>query len=101
MFSGVQTNFSSCVALEDKFGLVYTLLNRSFTIVSDFSNLKLKHLRKHFTKMLIPQNLLTNVLQNLLITYLLKNLLLPPFQNWNLENCYHIYGIFPVSPKRD
>ena len=36
-FSGVYTNFSSFVVLGDKFGLVYTLLHRSFTIVSDFS----------------------------------------------------------------
>ena len=36
-FSGVYTNFISFVALEHKFGLVYTLLHRSFTIVSDFS----------------------------------------------------------------
>ena len=47
--------------------------------------LKLKHSRKHFTKMLIQQTLLTNVYLNLLTTYLFKNLLLPPFQNWNLE----------------
>ena len=49
--------------------------------------LKLKHLRKHFTKMLIPLNLLTNVQQSLLIIYLFKNLFLQPFQNWNLEQC--------------
>ena len=36
-FNGVYTNFSSFVALEHKFGLVYTLLHRSVTIVSDFS----------------------------------------------------------------
>ena len=36
-FSGVYTNFSSFVALKHKFGLVYTLLHRSFTIVFDFS----------------------------------------------------------------
>ena len=36
-FSGVYTNFSSFVVLGEKFGLVYTLLHRSFTIVSDFS----------------------------------------------------------------
>ena len=35
-FSCIYTNFSSFVALEHKFGLVYTLLHRSFTIVSDF-----------------------------------------------------------------
>ena len=38
-FSGVYTNFSSFVALKRKFGLVYTLLHRSFTIVSDFFNI--------------------------------------------------------------
>ena len=61
--SCVYTNFSSFVALKHKFGLVHTLLHRSFTTVSDFSkfHLKLKHLRKHFIKMLIQQNLLTNV----------------------------------------
>ena len=37
MFSEVYTNFGSFAALEHKFGLVYTLLNRSFTIVSDLS----------------------------------------------------------------
>ena len=36
-FSGVYTNFSSFVVLKHKFGLVHTLLHRSFTIVSDFS----------------------------------------------------------------
>ena len=37
IFSGVYTNFNGFVALEYKFGLVYTLLHRSFIIVSDFS----------------------------------------------------------------
>ena len=65
-FSGVYTNFSSFVALEHKFGfyievthfyievLLMCLIFRNFI-------LKLKHLRKHFTKMLISLNLLTNV----------------------------------------
>ena len=55
-YSGVYTNFSSFVAIKHKFGLVYALLHRSFTIVSDFSkfHFTLKHLRKHFTEMLIP-----------------------------------------------
>ena len=63
IFVEKKINFSSFVALEHKFGLVYTLLHRSFTIVSDFFKfiLKLKHLRKYFPKMLIPQNLLLNV----------------------------------------
>ena len=36
-FSGVYTNFSSFVALKHKFGLLHTLLHRSFTIAPDFS----------------------------------------------------------------
>ena len=36
-FSGVYTDFSGFVAFEHKLGLVYTLLHRSFTSVSDFS----------------------------------------------------------------
>ena len=82
-FSGVYTNFNSFVALKHKFGLVDTLLHRSFTIVSDFSSFHFEV--ETLKKMLIPQNVLTNVLQNLLIIYIFKNLFLPPFQNWNLE----------------
>ena len=53
-FSGVYTIFISFVALEHKFGLVYTLLHRRFTTAPDFQNfvLKLKHLRKPFKKYL-------------------------------------------------
>ena len=48
-FSGVYTNFSSFVALEHKFALVYTLLHRSFTIVFDFSkfNFEVETLHKN------------------------------------------------------
>ena len=35
--SGIYTNFSSFVALQHKFGLVYTLLHRSLTTVFGFS----------------------------------------------------------------
>ena len=35
-FSGVYTNFSRFAVLEHKFSLMYTLLHRSFTIMSDF-----------------------------------------------------------------
>ena len=62
-FSGVYTNFSSFVALKHKFGLAYTVPHRSFTNVFHFSkfHFEVDHLRKYFTKMLIPLNLLTNV----------------------------------------
>ena len=61
-FSGVYTNFSSFVALEHKFGFVHTF-TKKFHNCLIFPNfiLKLKHLRKHFTNMLIPQNLLTSI----------------------------------------
>ena len=51
-FSGIYTNFSSFVALEHKFGLVYTLSHRNFTIVSDFSkfHFEVKTLKKTLHK---------------------------------------------------
>ena len=55
-FSGVYTNFSSFVKLEHTF---YIEVSQWCLIFPNFI-LKLKHLRKHFTKMLILQNLLTN-----------------------------------------
>ena len=55
-FSGVYTNFSSFVALEHKFGLVYALLHRSFTIVSGFSkfHLEVEILKKKLHKNAYP-----------------------------------------------
>ena len=55
-FSGVYTNFSSFVALKHKFGLVYTLLHRSFTIVSDFSkfHFEVETLKKKLHKIANP-----------------------------------------------
>ena len=57
-FSGIYTNFSSFVALEHKFGLVYTLLHRSFTIVSDFSkfHFEVETLKKTLHKNTYPTN---------------------------------------------
>ena len=55
-FSGIYTNFSSFVALEHKFGLVYTLLHRSFIIASDFSkfHFEVETLKKTFHKNSYP-----------------------------------------------
>ena len=55
-FSGVYTNFNSFVALEHKFGLVYTLLRRSFIIASDFCkfHFKVKALKKTLHKNTYP-----------------------------------------------
>ena len=57
-FSCIYTNFSSFVALEHKFGLVYTLLHRSFTIVSDFSkfHFEVETLKKTLHKNAYPTN---------------------------------------------
>ena len=41
-FTGVSTNFSSFIPLEQKFGLVYALLHRCFCLVSDMSKFHLK-----------------------------------------------------------
>ena len=63
-FSGACTNFSSFVALEHKFGLVCTsFYTEDLQLGLAFANfvLKLQCLRKHFKKILISQNLLTNV----------------------------------------
>ena len=55
-FSGIYTNFSSFVALEHKFGLVYTLLHRSFAVGSDFSKFyfEVETLKKTFHKNAYP-----------------------------------------------
>ena len=62
-FSGVCTSFSSFIALEHKFGLVYTLLHRSFTIVLILPNFifEVETLKKALHKNAYPTNLLTNV----------------------------------------
>ena len=56
MFSGVYTNFSSFVALTHKFDLEYMLLQRSFTIVSDFSkfHFEIETLKKTLNKNAYP-----------------------------------------------
>ena len=55
------------LALEHKFGLVYTLLDRCFCFVSDMSKfqLKLKNLRKYFYLTDVPTNSLIDAFRNL------------------------------------
>ena len=81
-FSRVYTNFTSFVALENKFGLVYTLLHRSFTIVSDFPkfHFEVETLKKNTSKKAYPTKLVDKY-----IAKPVNNNLLPPVQNWNLE----------------
>ena len=56
-FSGVYTTFSSFVGLEHKFGLVYILLHRSFTISSNFSkfHVEVETLKKTLHKNAYPK----------------------------------------------
>ena len=63
MFSGVYTNFSGFVALEHIFSLIYTLLHRSFTIVSDISkfHFEVGTLKKTLHKNACPTKYVTNV----------------------------------------
>ena len=86
-FSGVYTKLSRFVALKHKFGLVHKILHRIFTILSDFSrfHFEVETLQRTLSKIAYSIKLLKNVYQYLLIIYLFKNLLLPPFENWNLE----------------
>ena len=60
-FSGVYTNFSSFVALEYKFAIVYTRLCRCFAIVCNFSKFHFEfETLKHLAKMLTQRNFLTS-----------------------------------------
>ena len=67
-FSGVYTNFISFIPLENKFGLVHTLLNHCFNSSSDF--LKVHHevdkLKKLFSKNAYPQKFVDKCIQKFL-----------------------------------
>ena len=78
VFQSLNANLAYCIHF-------YIEVSQLCLIFPNF-NFNLKHLRKHFIKILIPQNLLTNEQQNVLIIYLFKNLFSPPFQNWNLNS---------------
>ena len=66
-FTGVYTNFYSFISLEHKFGLVYTLLQRFFSLVSDVSkfHFEIEKLKNHFYLTDIPTNSLINAFSNL------------------------------------
>ena len=86
-FSGVCTNFSSFVALQDKFDLVYKILHKSFTIESDFSKFHFEGetLNKTLHKNAYPIKLVDKCVATFVNISLFKNLFLPTFQNRNLE----------------
>ena len=82
-FSGVCTNFSSFVALQDKFDLVCKLLHKSFTIVSDFSKFHFEGetLQKTLHKNAYPTKFVDKCVATFVNISLVKNLFLPLFQN--------------------
>ena len=55
-FSGVYSNFNSYISKEYKFGLIFTLLFRTFSIVSDFSRFhsEVYHLKEILKKNAFP-----------------------------------------------
>ena len=60
IFSGVYSNFNSFIADECKHGLIFTLLLRIFSIVSDFSNFleEVNYLKDVLKKNSFPTNLM-------------------------------------------
>ena len=75
-FSGVYSNFNSFIYNEYKIGLVFTMLFRTFSIVSDFSRFhtEIIHLKEIVRKNAFPIKLVDNCIKN----FLNKNFLNTP-----------------------
>ena len=73
-------------ALEQKFGLVYTLLHRSFSIGSDFNkfHFEVETLKKTLHKNAYPTKFVDKCTAKFVNDIFVQKLL-PSFQNWNLE----------------
>ena len=67
-FSGVYSNFNSFIYDEYKIGLVFTMLFRTFSIVSDFSRFHTEviHLKEILRKNAFPIKLVDNCIKNFL-----------------------------------
>ena len=66
--SKVYSNFNSFISEEYKVGLIFTLLFRTFSIVSDFSRFHSEayHLKKIFKKNVFPIKLIDSCIKNFL-----------------------------------
>ena len=86
-FSGIYTNFSSFVALEHKFGLVYTLLHRSFTVVSDFSkfHFEVETLKRTLHKNADLTKFVDKCISKLINNIFVQKPVVTTVPNWNLE----------------
>ena len=67
-FSGVSSNFNSFISEEYKVGLIFTLLFRTFSIVSDFSRFhsEVSHLKEILKKNAFPIKLIDSCIKNFL-----------------------------------
>ena len=67
-FSGVDSNFSSFISKEYKVGLIFTLLFRTFSVVSDFSRFlsEVCHLKEILKKNAFPIKLVDSCIKNFL-----------------------------------
>ena len=85
-FSGVYSNFNSFIYDQYKIGLIFTLLFRTFSVVSDFSRFhtEVSHLKDILKKNAFPIKLVDNCIKPLHWLLRKKNCLLP----------YHILVIY-------
>ena len=67
-FSGVYSNFNSFIYVQYKIGLIFTLLFRTFSIVSDFSRFhaEVSHLKDILRKTAFPIKLVENCIKTFL-----------------------------------
>ena len=67
-FSGVYSNFNGFISEEYKVGLIFTLLFRTFSIVSDFSRFhsEVYHLKEILKKNVFPIKLIDSCIKNFL-----------------------------------
>ena len=67
-FSGVYSNFNSFISKEYKVGLIFTLLFRTYSVVSDFSGFHLEecHLKEILKRNAFPIKLTNSCIKNLL-----------------------------------
>ena len=74
-FSGVYSNFNSFIYNQYKIGLIFTLLFRTFSIVSDFCRFhtEVSHLKKILRKNAFPVELVYNCIKILLNKKFLRN----------------------------
>ena len=101
-FSGIYTNFSSFVALEHKFGLVYTLLHRSFTIASDFSkfHFEVETLKKTFHKNSYPTKFVDKCISKFINNIFVQKPVVTTVPKFDLRKTLPFLGNISSIPKQ-